>query len=59
MPIKIKLALAIREQALGPTHPDVATSLNKLPGLYRSQGKYPGAEPLYQHASTFWKKPWD
>ncbi|WNM59097.1 tetratricopeptide repeat protein [Candidatus Nitrospira allomarina] len=44
---------------MGPTHPDVATSLNKLPGLYRSQGKYPGAEPLYQHASTFWKKPWD
>ena len=27
-------ALAIREKALGPEHPDVATSLNNLAGLY-------------------------
>ena len=27
-------ALAIREKALGPDHPDVATSLNNLAGLY-------------------------
>ena len=33
-----------------PTHPDVATSLNNLAGLYRSQGKYADAEPLYQRA---------
>ena len=27
-------ALAIREKALGPDHPDVATSLNNLAVLY-------------------------
>ena len=31
-------ALAIREQALGPTHPDVATSLNNLAVLASAQG---------------------
>ena len=29
-----KRALAIREKALGPEHPDVATSLNNLALLY-------------------------
>ncbi|GJL67731.1 MAG: hypothetical protein NPIRA06_03660 [Nitrospirales bacterium] len=43
-------ALAIREEALGPTHPDVATSLNNLGELNRSQGKSAKAEPLYQRA---------
>ena len=28
-------ALAIKEKALGPNHPDVATSLNNLAELYR------------------------
>ncbi len=43
-------ALAIREQQLGPDHPDTATSLNNLAELYKSQGKYIEAEPLYQRA---------
>ncbi|HBP88130.1 MAG TPA: hypothetical protein DD706_10595 [Nitrospiraceae bacterium] len=43
-------SLAIWEEALGPTHPDVATSLNNLGGLYDSQGQYGKAEPLYQRA---------
>jgi tetratricopeptide (TPR) repeat protein len=43
-------ALALREQALGPTHPDVATSLNSLGLLYHDQGRYAEAEPLYQRA---------
>ncbi|MFM7528002.1 MAG: CHAT domain-containing protein [Nodosilinea sp.] len=43
-------ALAIREQALGPDHPDTATSLNNLAFLYKSQGRYSQAEPLYQRA---------
>ena len=43
-------ALAIEEKALGPEHPDVATSLNNLAELYRDQGKYGEAEPLYQRA---------
>ena len=41
-------ALAIAEKALGPDHPDVGTSLNNLAGLYRAQGRYAEAEPLYQ-----------
>src|SRR3954451_11488684 len=39
-------ALAIYEQALGPEHPHVATSLNNLAALYDSQGQYAQAEPL-------------
>jgi len=35
---------------LGPTHPDVARDLNNLAELYRAQGKYADAEPLYQRA---------
>ncbi|OKH13172.1 tetratricopeptide repeat protein, partial [Nostoc calcicola FACHB-389] len=31
-------------------HPDVATSLNNLAGLYKSQGRYSDAEPLYSDA---------
>ena len=41
-------SLAIREEALGPEHPDVAMSLNNLAVLYREQGQYPQAEPLFQ-----------
>ncbi len=40
-------ALAIAETALGKEHPDTGTSLNNLAGLYRSQGRYEAAEPLY------------
>jgi tetratricopeptide (TPR) repeat protein len=43
-------ALAIREQQLGPEHPDTALSLNNLAELHRAQGKYEQAEPLYQRA---------
>ena len=43
-------ALTIREQQLGPEHPDTATSLNNLALLYDTQGKYEQAEPLYQRA---------
>ena len=43
-------ALALREQALGPEHPDLAQSLNNLAGLYRAQGQYAEAEPLYQRS---------
>jgi len=43
-------ALALREKALGPNHPDVAESLNNLAALYRAQGAYAKAEPLYARA---------
>ena len=40
--------LAIVEKALGPEHPDTATSLNNLAGLYLAQTNAPAAEPLLQ-----------
>src|SRR5262249_5022058 len=43
-------ALAICEKALGPEHPDTATSLNNLAGLYQDQGNYDKALPLFQRA---------
>ena len=49
-------ALAIKEKALGPDHPDVATSLNNLALLYKAQGKYVEAEPLYQRALAIREK---
>ena len=37
-----------RKELLGDRHPSVATSLNSLALLYKSQGRYEAAEPLYQ-----------
>ena len=42
--------LKIRETALGPDHQWLAASLNNLAELYREQGKYAEAEPLYRRA---------
>ena len=52
----VVLALAIRENALGPEHPLVAQSLNNLAGLYHDQAEYDDAEPLYKRALTIGKK---
>src|SRR5262249_1005726 len=43
-------SLRIREQILGGDHPKVAISLSTLADLYREQGNYGKAEPLYQRA---------
>ena len=43
-------ALAIREKALGASHPDVGQTLNNLANLYRDQGKYGEAEGLFKRA---------
>jgi tetratricopeptide (TPR) repeat protein len=40
-------ALQLRKDLLGDRHPDVALSLNNLAYLYKSQGRYDAAEPLY------------
>jgi hypothetical protein len=37
-------------------HPDVATTLNNLPELYRKQGKYAEAEPLYHRSLAIREK---
>ncbi|UFP94835.1 tetratricopeptide repeat protein [Gloeobacter morelensis] len=49
-------ALAIREKALGPEHPDVAKSLNNLAVLYWNRGDFIGAEPLHKRALTIREK---
>jgi tetratricopeptide (TPR) repeat protein len=41
-------ALRISEKALGPEHPEVATTLNNMAELLRTQGKYEEALPLYE-----------
>jgi tetratricopeptide (TPR) repeat protein len=43
-------ALEIHEKSYGRDHPNVATSLNDLAELYRIEGRYAEAEPLYQRA---------
>jgi CHAT domain-containing protein/Flp pilus assembly protein TadD len=49
-------ALAIREKALGPDHPDVATSLNSVALLYDNLGRDADAEPLYKRALAIREK---
>ena len=39
-------SLAIREQALGPDHPDVGVALNNLALIYDHLGRYTEAEAL-------------
>ena len=42
--------LAICEEAPGPEHPEVATSLNNLAGLLQDEGDLVGARALYERA---------
>ncbi len=35
---------------MGPEHPNLAMSPNNLAGLYKAQGKYAEAEPLFKRA---------
>ena len=49
-------ALALRQQLLGESHPDVARSLANLAELYRAQGRYREAEPLYVEALAMRKQ---
>ena len=43
-------ALSIREKALSPDHPDLASSLENLAALYSTQERYADAEGLYKRA---------
>jgi tetratricopeptide (TPR) repeat protein len=45
-------ALVICEQALDPTHPDIAASLANLASLLYDQGHYTAARPLCERALT-------
>ena len=46
----LERALAIREQALGPEHPNTALSLNNLGALLDAQGDLAGARVYYERA---------
>ena len=47
---------AILEKVLGMDHPNVASSLNNLAELYRVQGHYAQAEPLYERSLVIREK---
>ena len=51
-----KRSLATHEKALGPQHPNVATSLNNLASLYKAQGRHADAEPLYKRSLAIREK---
>ena len=45
-------ALAIREKALGPDHPDVGTSLNNLAALYFAQRDWARAADYWRRSTA-------
>ena len=49
-------ALKIMEQAQGPKHPNTASGLNNLAGMYETLGAYDQALPLYQRALGIYEK---
>ena len=49
-------ALAIKEKALGPDHPDTALSLNNLGGVLGAMGEYKDALPYVKQALSIWEK---
>ena len=48
-----KEGLRVAEKTFGSDHPNVATSLNNLAGLYHAQGKYAEAEVPLVMAQAF------
>ena len=48
--------MEIREKVLGPHHPLVAISLDKLATLYEVQGQHEKAEQLYTRALGIFEK---
>src|SRR6185437_4713688 len=49
-------ALALREKALPPGHPDVGQSLNNLATLYERQDRHADSEPLFKRALAIYQK---
>lgn len=46
----LERALALRERLLGLQHPDTATSLDTLAGMFENQGDYPQSRKFYARA---------
>ena len=55
-PSRSTAGAAIRKEVLGEKHPDYATSLNNLAGLYGATEEYAKAEPLFRQALAIRKK---
>src|SRR5437899_2606067 len=49
-------SVAIREQALGPDHPEVAADVAALAALLDGQGKWDEAEALYRRALAIFER---
>ena len=49
-------AAATCERQLGGDHPDMASSLHNLASLYKAQGRYTEAEPLFQRALVIYQQ---
>ena len=52
----LERALAIRENVLGPEHPDTAASVNNLGVLFGDQGDLAAAQPLLERALAIREK---
>jgi CHAT domain-containing protein/Tfp pilus assembly protein PilF len=52
---KAREALSLRQQALGPRHPDVADSLNNLGVVLQHSGDHRAARPLLEQALAIWE----
>jgi tetratricopeptide (TPR) repeat protein len=50
-----QLALDIRTRLLGPTHPDVAQTLNNLAAVHYANGAYTAALPLWQQSLDIYR----
>jgi len=46
----LERSLAVREQSLGPDHPDTANSLNNLAMIFKKQARFKEAVALCQRA---------
>ena len=54
--IAARKALEVAEKNVGPDHPDVAMSLNRLGLVYHDQGQNALAEPLLKRALAIYEK---
>jgi tetratricopeptide (TPR) repeat protein len=52
-------SLAVKETAIGPDSPDVATTLNNLAQLYADQGRVQDAMPLLERSLAIQEKTFD
>ena len=52
----IEKVIAVREEVLGPEHPDTAEGFNNLADLLKAIGNYEAALPLFERSVAIWEK---